>query len=199
MKRLLTLTLATSVSLLVVGCGGEKAVKQQAAVAAPECSFPGTSTAAPLWVCDAPVPGVEVYAVGVSESSKAGVSFMRDRASADARGRLAEQVKVRADKMVKTYVGSTGAADAETVDAASSSTTKTLATQTLYGSKIYRSIQAPDGRYFVLLGIDKANAEKIVQQSVRTSMNNDQALWQKFQAEKSFDEMAAEIAKQNVQ
>lgn len=191
--KLKSLLATFAVAGLLSACGSDP-VKPADPVA--ECTFPGTTAAAPLWVCDEPVPGVEISAVGVSEPSKAGISFMKDMAAADARGRLAEQVKVVTQKMVKRYLGTTGVGNAETVDAAASSTLKTLANQELYGSKIYRSTQAPDGRYFVLLGIDKTNAEKIIQQSVSTSMKNDQALWQQFQSQKSFDEMAAEIAKQ---
>lgn len=194
--KLLKLTLALSMVGLLTACGGKEVKQDPAQLAVPDCSFPGTTTPAPGWICDEPVPGVEISAVGVSEPSKAGISFMRDQASADARGRLAEQVQVSAQKMVKSYLGTTGVGDSETVDAAASSTLRTVANQQLYGSKIYRSLQAPDGRYFVLMGIDKENAQKIIQQSVSTSMKNDQALWQQFQSQKSFDEMSAEIAKE---
>lgn len=193
--KLIKLIPVLSMVGLLAACGG-KEVKPEPAAAVPDCSFPGTTTPAPGWICDEPVPGVEISAVGVTEPSKAGISFMRDQAAADARGRLAEQVQVSAQKMVKSYLGTTGVGDAETVDAAASSTLRTVANQELYGSKIYRSLQAPDGRYFVLMGIDKENAQKIIQQSVNTSMKNDQALWQQFQSQKSFDEMSAEIAKQ---
>ncbi len=196
--KVVKLALVLSMTGLLVACGG-KEVKKEAAAPVPDCMFPGTTTAAPGWICDEPVPGVEISAVGVSEPSKAGISFMRDRAAADARGRLAEQVQVTAQKMVKSYLGTTGVGNEETVDAAASSTLRTVANQELNGSKIYKSLQAPDGRYFVLMGIDKANAEKIIQQSVSTSMKNDKALWQQFQAQKSFDEMSAEIAKQPMQ
>lgn len=198
--KLLNLTSVALASVLLTACGGKETTKPAAAPApVASCYFPGTPTPAPGWICDEPVPGVEISAVGISEPSKAGLSFMRDRASADARGRLAEQVKVQAQKMVKNYMGTTGVNDTETVDAASSSTGRTIANQTLYGTKVYRSIQSPDGRYFVLMGVDKANAEKIIQQGVSTSMNNDQALWQKFQSKQSFDEMAAAIAQQPMQ
>lgn len=193
--KLIKLIPVLSMVGLLAACGG-KEVKPEPVAAVPDCSFPGTTTPAPGWICDEPVPGVEISAVGVTEPSKAGISFMRDQAAADARGRLAEQVQVSAQKMVKSYLGTTGVGDAETVDAAASSTLRTVANQELYGSKIYRSLQAPDGRYFVLMGIDKENAQKIIQQSVNTSMKNDQALWQQFQSQKSFDEMSAEIAKQ---
>ncbi|WP_029933668.1 LPP20 family lipoprotein [Thiomicrospira pelophila] len=194
--KLIKLIPVLSMVGLLAACGGKEVKPEPVQTVVPDCSFPGTTTPAPAWICDAPVPGVEISAVGVTEPSKAGISFMRDQASADARGRLAEQVQVSAQKMVKSYLGTTGVGDAETVDAAASSTVRTLANQELYGSKIYRSLQAPDGRYFVLMGIDKENAQKIIQQSVNTSMKNDQALWQQFQSQKSFDEMSAEIAKQ---
>lgn len=189
---------------LLAACGGKKNVKEakESAEAAKveqtvvlDCAFPGTSVPAPGWICDEPVDGVEVSAVGVAEFSKAGVSFMKDRAAANARGNLAEQVQISAQKMVKDYLGVTGVGDAETIDAAASSTVRIVAAVELTGSKIYKSLQAPDGRYFVLVGIDRANAESIIKHSVSTSMKNDQALWQQFQAQKSFDEMAAEIAK----
>lgn len=184
-----------TVSTLVFGlvaCGGNN-VRQAEAV--PDCVFPDTNIAAPGWVCDEPVPGLDVQSVGVSEKSKAGVSFMKDMAAADARGRLAEQMRVRVQKMVKKYLGTTGVGDAETVDAAASSTVKTVTNEVLVGSKIYKSRTGPNGRMFVLLGLDPAAASKIVKTAANTSMNNDKALWQEFMAKKSFDEMAADIAK----
>ena len=178
-------------ALGLTACGGNKGV-QQAAV--PDCVFPDTNTPAPGWVCDEPVPGLDVQSVGVAEKSAAGVSFMKDIAAADARGRLAEQMRVRVQKMVKKYLGTTGVGDSETVDAAASSTVKTITNEVLVGSKIYKTRTGPNGRMFVLLGIDPAAASKIVEAAAKTSMNNEKALWQQFVAKKSFDEMAADIA-----
>lgn len=192
MNRLMLSFAAIGVSIGLVACGGKDAVKT---AAVPDCVFPNTSTAAPGWVCDEPVPGLDVQAVGIAEQSKAGISFMKDMAAADARGRLAEQTKIRVQKMVKKYLGTTGVGDSETVDAAASSTLKTITNETLVGSKVYKSRTGPEGRYFVLLGLDAMAAEKITQNAVQTSMKNDQALWQQFLAQKSFDEMAADIAK----
>jgi hypothetical protein len=50
-----------------------------------------------------------------------------------------------------------------------------------------------------LVGIDAGNSQKITEAAVKTSMNNDKALWQKFQAGKAQDELAADIAKQKVE
>ncbi|MDH3325277.1 MAG: LPP20 family lipoprotein [Gammaproteobacteria bacterium] len=192
MNRLIMGLTTGVVALGLVACGGKDAVKPEMVA---DCVFPNTEKAAPGWVCDEPVPGLDVQAVGIAEPSKAGVSFMKDMAAADARGRLAEQTKVRVSKMVKKYLGTTGVADSETVDAAASSTLKTVTSEELVGSKVYKSRTGPNGRMFVLLGLDAAAAERIVAKAAKTSMNNDKALWQQFVAKKSYDEMAADIAK----
>ena len=192
MKRLIIALTTGIIALGLVACGGKDATKP-AMVA--DCVFPNTNTPAPGWICDEPVPGLDVQAVGIAEPSKAGISFMKDMAAADARGRLAEQMKVRVNKMVKKYLGTTGVADTETVDAAASSTLKTITSEELVGSKVYKTRTGPNGRLFVLLGLDASAAERIVQKAAKTSMKNDQALWQQFMAKKSFDEMAADIAR----
>ena len=172
-----------------VACGGGN-VKQDVA----DCVFPDTDKAAPGWICDEPVPGLDIQAVGIAEKSKGGVSFMKDIAATDARGRLAEQFKVKVNKMVKKYLGNTGVGEAETIDAAAESAVKTISSETLVGSKVFKSRTGPNGRMFVLVGLDDKAAQHSAQGAVSTSMKNDQALWQKFQAKKSFDEMAAGIA-----
>jgi len=50
----------------------------------------------------------------------------------------------------------------------------------------------------VLVGIDEAAKTQVVKAAVETSMRNDAALWQQFKAQQSFEEMAAEIAKQPI-
>lgn len=47
----------------------------------------------------------------------------------------------------------------------------------------------------VAVGLDSNTANKIAEHAIKTSMNNEKALWQKFQSKKSLDEMAEEIAK----
>lgn len=175
-----------------VACGGGDNNVKSADV--PDCVFPNTEQAAPGWICDEPVPGLDVQAVGVAEPSKGGISFMKDLAATDARGRLAEQFQVKVSKMVKRYLGNTGVGESETIDAAAESAVKSISSQTLVGSKVFKSRTGPGGRLYVLVGLDPTAATQSAQGAVATSMKNDQALWQKFMAKKSFDEMAADIA-----
>lgn len=183
---------------LLGGCASEK--KPEAAPAAYDdrCKFPGTQVLAPGWVCDEPVPGWDVTAVGSYEKTAAGFDFQKQMAMTAARTALAQQFKVQVANMVKQYAGTTGAAGSETVDRVNQSTTKQITDQTLVGSKVIKSVEGPDGKLWVLMGLDAKAVEELTKNVVKTSMNNDQALWQQFQGQKAQDELAAEIARQRL-
>ncbi|MDH5612341.1 MAG: LPP20 family lipoprotein [Gammaproteobacteria bacterium] len=179
-----------ALSVLLTACGSEE-VKSVAL----ECSFPDSpTTAAPGWVCDEPVHGIEVYAVGSAEKTAAGVAFAKNMAATDARVQMAQAMKVHVTNMVKQYAETTGAASSETVDKVNTSVTKQITDQMLTGSKIFRNIVSPNGVMYVLVGMDSNMAAKATEEAVRTSMNNDKALWQQFKAQKGQDELAAAIA-----
>ncbi len=193
-KRIVLMSSLLAVALS--GCfGGKDAVKPEPKMAA-ECVFPDTpNVAAPLWVCDAPVEGVAVSAVGSHAQSAAGPAFMKEQAAASARVQLAQQMKVTVANMVKQYVETTGAASSETVDKVNTSVSKLITSETLTGSRVFRSITSPNGAMYVLVGLDPTVTKEAVEKVLKTSMNNDQALWQQFKAKKGQDELAEEIAK----
>lgn len=169
-------------------------------VAVPDCVFAdGSNQPAPDWVCGAPVEGVALSAVGYSEKSAAGPNYMKQMASTAARVELAQVLSVDLQNMVKQYVETTGAGDAETVDRVNSVVTKQVTEQKLIGSKVVRQMPTPSGGMVVLVGLDPDQAGKVAQDILRTSMKNEAALFQKLEAEKSFDELAAEIAKRHAQ
>ena len=181
---------AVALTALLTACGGEE-VKQ----AAPDCVFPDApNTPAPGWICDEPVEGVEVSAVGVAEKSAAGHSFMKNMASTDARVQLAQSMKVHVQNMVKQYAETTGAASTETVDKVNTSVTKQITDQTLVGTKVFKTRVSPNGALYVLLGMDASATATATQEALKTSMNNDKALWQQFKAKKGQDELAEAIA-----
>ena len=179
-------------TLLMAGCAKPPPPQSDAA----DCVFPDApETPAPTWICDAPVEGVELSAVGYSQKSKAGNSFMKQMAATDARVQLAAIFKTRVQNMIKQYAETTGAADSETVDRVNTSVSKLITNETLVGSRIFRTRTSPTGGLFVLIGLDSARVQQAAQDSIQTSMNNEQALWQEFKAKKAQDELAAEIAK----
>ena len=187
-------------TLLVLGIAGllSACSSNEKATLAPiaECTFPDAPSAeAPLWVCSAPVEGVEVSAVGSAQIGAAGMAFAKQQGATQARVELAQSMKIQVNNMVKQYVEATGAGDAETVDQVMTSVTKQLTSETLVGTRIFRTQTSPNKTLYVLVGLDAAAAENIAKVALQTSMNNDQAIWQKIQANKGQDELAAEIAK----
>jgi hypothetical protein len=197
--RKFTYVLLSAVTLIgFAGCSSAPATPAKLAPVA-ECTFPNSGgTPAPVWVCDGPVEGMAVGAVGSAAKSDAGIAFMKQMAATDARVQLAQNMKVQVQNMIKQYAETTGAGSKETVDRVNTSVTKQITDQSLTGTKIFRSITAPDGTLFVLVGLDEAATQKLTEAAVKTSMGNDQSAWQQFKAQKGQDELAAEIAKQKV-
>lgn len=187
-------------AVALAGCFGGKEAAKPGPEKVVECAFPDVpGAAAPLWVCDAPVEGVAVSAVGSHNKSAAGIQFMKDQAAASARVTLAQQMKVKVNNMIKQYVETTGAGDSETVDKVNTSVSKLITSETISGSRIFRSATSPAGTMYVLVGLDPSTTKEAAEKVLKTSMNNDRALWQQFKAKKGQDELAEEIAKMTAQ
>ena len=189
---------AAAATLVLAGCAGKPPAKAVEEVV--ECGYPDSpKDKAPLWVCDAPVDGVAISAVGSHDKSAAGPAFMKDQATAAARVRLAQQVKVHVTNMVKQYAETTGAVGSETVDKVNTSVSKLITMETIAGSRVFRSATSPKGAVYVLVGLDPKLAELQTEMALKTSMRNDRALWQQFKAKQGQDELASEIAKLKAQ
>jgi hypothetical protein len=175
---------------------GITACMDQPAPQVVECTYPDAQDQiAPGWVCDEPVAGIELSAVGYAKKSAAGNSFMKQIASADARVQLAQTFKSHVNNMVKLYAETTGSADSETVDQVNTSVSKLITSETLIGSRIFRTKASPSGGLYVLVGLDSTKVQTAAEESIKTSMKNDKALWQQFKAKNAQDELAADIAK----
>ena len=194
MRKIIYVLLSAVAVIGVTGCSSAPAKVKMA-----DCVFPNSNEAAPGWVCDQPVEGMPVVAMGAAAKSDAGISFMKQMAATDARVQLAQNMKVQVQNMIKQYAETTGAASKETVDRVNTSVTKQITDQTLQGTKIMQSRTGPDGTLYVLVGLDEAGAQKLTEAAIKTSMGNDQAAWQQFRAQKGQDELAADIAKQRVE
>ena len=155
-----------------------------------ECSYPDNpSQAAPEWVCNEALDGYEVAAVGVTEKSKAGIAFMEQIAATNARVKLAQQIRVQVQNMVKTFLETTGSGDSETVDRANTSVTRQITDESLAGSKVVKKITNKLGTLYVLVAIDETEFNSLTSDALSTSMDNDNALWQQFRAQQSQQEL----------
>lgn len=188
-----TLLLATLVASLAA-CGGKKDVAPQQVA---DCTFPdATDVAAPGWICDEPVEGYSLTAVGSAEKSGAGNDFMKQQAATSARVQLAQVFKVHVQNMVKQFAETTGAADAETVDKTNTVVTKQITDETLVGSRVLKTRVSPNGTLYALVGLDTAAVNAATKEVLATSMKNERAQWQQWRAEKGQEELAEAIANQ---
>lgn len=188
--KLRTLLIAGTATLLAA-CSSNEPLPQPVA----SCVFAdGSNQPAPEWVCGAPVEGIDLSAVGYADKSGAGANFMKQMAATAARVELAQTMQVEVQNMIKQYSETTGAGDSETVDQVNTSVTKQITKETLVGSRIFRQMPTPTGGIVVLVGLSPDTVNKLAENALKTSMKNERALWQKFQAGKAQDELAAEIA-----
>jgi len=152
----------------------------------------------PAWVLDPSMEG-GLSAVGSAKMSKAGMQFTRTEALANARDELARQMSVKVKNMLKNFTEATGVGDDETIDRVSTQVSKQLSKQVLAGSKQKKMWKSRDNELFVLVVLDPASAIKAaneVREAVKTSYKNEQALWQKFQAQKAQEELNKEMEKE---
>ena len=190
MKKILnSAILGFAISGLIVGCGSPDLDFQQCKI---------ENVKAPSWVCDggATMEG-GIFGVGSSEKSPLGISFQRTEAAAAARDALARQLKVKVKNMFKQFQATTGVGDAQTAEKATQNVSKQVASQTLAGSKVMKVWIAPSGTMYVLVGMpDPQAVQQEVKKAVKTSLRNDNALWQKFLAQKADKELDAAVDKE---
>jgi len=189
-KSILTISSAALLAATLIGCGGETP-----APAAPAESTFGCkqeNVPAPKWTC---VPMFEgSYAgVGVAPKSAAGMGFMRTKALAEGRQDLAQQIKVNVKSKVKSFTQTTGVGSSETVDTLTAAATNQVAKVDLSSSKQVDAWVAPSGTLYMLVAVPEGKVNAAVKDAVKSSLKNDNAMWQQFQAKKALDELEAEF------
>ncbi len=190
MRKLITISVA---SLIGVSFLTSCAKKEKVATGFEEdpC-FKG----APQWVLNPQVEGSKIAAVGSAKLGRAGFQFARTEALANARDELARMIEIRVKNMIKNFMQVTGVGDAETVDRVSVQVSKQVAYQTIRGSKQVAMWRSPCGELFVLVGVDPEMVKDFIKTQLETSLKNEQALWQMYQAKKAHEELEREIEKE---
>ncbi|WP_044412474.1 LPP20 family lipoprotein [Thiomicrospira microaerophila] len=191
MKKQLPLILALSSSLLMLGGCSNKSTKGEAAFAQ-QCEYtPGVR--APAWYCNPEMEG-GIAAVGEAKINPAADNNMqRTIAMGAARDELARQMEVKVKNMLESWTRTTGAGDAQTYEANIANVSRQVANTTLLGSRQLNRWVAPDGTLVVLVGMfDQAQ----IKSNIKTSLRNEDALWQQFQSKQAQDALDAEIARQ---
>jgi len=192
-KTLSSIALATVAAFTFAACGGKEAP-------APttnwdKCTIEG-GTEAPPWVC-MPDIGGGISALGIAQKSPAGPGFQRQEAMANGRDALARQIAVKVKSMFKNFTQQTGVGSDAVVDKLSANVSKQISNQMLSGSKQAKYwVDAKTGDMYLLVVLDPNAAVAATKKTVKSSLRNEKALWQQFQAKKANAELDAEIEKE---
>ena len=201
MKTIVKCFVATGLvagSLLLTGCGATAPVAPAKAPASPYAQAPAEVqnklAGAPKWVL-APDAEGGIAAVGTYRPTAAGLSHQRTMAQADGRDQLAQILNTKVNNMVKSFTQTTGVGTAETVDTVGAVVSKQVASESLSGAKQKDTWMGPDGTLFVYMVLDTSVVKAVATKALTTSLKNDNALWQQFQAKNAQDELSAEVEK----
>lgn len=152
------------------------------------------NTLAPEWACGNEGLEGAITAVGSAPMSKLGEGFSRREAIANARSNLAQQIQTLVKDKVTTFARATGVGGAEVADKVSTQVSNQVAKVTLNGSKQMKRWQDPTNNdIYVLVGVNESAMNQEVQNQVKSSYKNDNALWQQFQAKNALEDLEKEF------
>ena len=188
-KTISSTLLASLVAIAITGCGEKPKPEFEEA----DFRCKQENVLAPKWTC-VPMADDAYAGLGIALKSKAGQAMMRRVAVANGRSDLAQQIKTLVKDKITIYTGTTGVGADETVDQATEAVTKQVAKVDLVGSKAVESWSAPSGALYMLVTVSKKTANKQIRENIKTSLNNDQALWQQFKAKNALEGLEKEFS-----
>ena len=194
-KSISTTIFATLLALSITACNNiEPKVAESAQAAQQEAQFgcKQENVPAPKWTC-MPISETSFQGVGIASKSAAGMGHMRRVALANGRSDLAQQIKSQVKDKIETYINTTGVGGSETVDSVTTSVSKQVANVNLEGSSGIDTWTAPSGALYILVAVDKKGVNKQIQNNIKTSFNNDNALYQEFKSKNALKELSKEF------
>jgi len=187
-KNIFSLSAMALTFAVMAGCGS-KEVAQVPEDTGPtfveHCEYkPGIQ--APEWYCSPDIEG-GIAAVGEAKRNVAGDNNMqRTMAMANGRDALARQTQVKVQNLLTNWSRATGAGEEQTYEANFENVSRQVSQQTLEGSRQLKRWLAPDGTLVLLVGVSDSAA---IKNGLKTSLRNEQALWQQFQSKQALEEL----------
>lgn len=195
LTKLTLMSLAAASVLMMSGCTPQPESVVAQAPSQISLEFDG----APAWVLDPSVEGA-ICAAGSAKVGPAGLSFAITEATGNGRDDLARQIQVNVTNMLKNFTQQTGVGDQAVVDKVVANVSKQLSKQNLSGSKASKKWISKTGTLWVLVVMpDPSKTIAAVKEAVKSSYQNDAALWQQFQAKKAQDELDSSLEKLDAQ
>jgi len=145
----------------------------------------------PQWYQEPTSLGDKYAASGSAKPNKGGdFELQRIEAAAVARAELARQMELRVKDMYKRATQELGLGENQTIDHAVQYATKQVSDVTLRQSQQKKLfLDSDSGILYTLYVLDSNTADQQLKESVKSSLNNQDALWQKFQATQAWKEL----------
>ncbi len=150
MRNFLILLLAGNIFLYGMAWAD---TKNSTSLKSKKCYFPKTRKTAPGWICNPQIEPMTFSAVGSAERSEAGNEFMEQMAAADARTILARKMNEAISKKITSANGQTGNLDNALIEK--------ITSVSLEGTKVINKAYAPNGKVYVLIGLDEAGTQRL--------------------------------------
>ena len=195
-KTISSIAFATLIAAVISGCSDKSPSPEQIQQEANDdagFACKQENVLAPKWTCIPMVDGA--YAgVGIATKSAAGMGHMRRVALANGRSDLAQQIKSQIKDKVETFTRTTGVSKDETVDNVTTAVSKQISNVDLESSKGVNVWTSPSGVLYMLVTVPEANANKQIKNNIKTSYQNDNALWQQFQSKNALEALEKEFS-----
>jgi len=152
----------------------------------------------PQWYQEPTVLGDKYAASGSAKPNNAGdIELQRIEASAVARAELARQMELRVKDIYKRASQELGIGKEQKIDHAVQYATKQIADVTLKNSQQKKLFMDSDtGVLYTLIALDATIVDQQLKSTMKSSFNNEDALWNKFQATQVWKELDSTQAKQ---
>ncbi len=188
-KNIFSLSAAAVTFAVMTGCVGGAGNAMQGSTFVEHCEY-RTGIQAPEWYCNPLIEG-GMAAVGEAKPNVARDNNMqRTMAIANGRDELSRQTQVKVKNMLTNWSRATGAGDDQTYEANFENVSRQVSQQTLEGSRQLKRWIAPDGSLVLLVGMTNSAS---IKNNVKTSLRNEDALWQQFQSKQSLDELDKQL------
>ncbi len=158
MRKIFCVLLSAAMVLSADALGDPQAAPGAGVTKAKKCLFPNSGKRAPAWVCNARAEGMALTAVGSAAKSGAGIAFMEQMAAADARARLAGDLR----RSVETRIQRSTDSSKNKAGRDGALITR-ITNDSLQGAATIKSAYGPDGTLYVLVGLDEANANRLIE------------------------------------
>jgi len=196
--RILTTSALLVSSLTLTGCmtsGDTKSASSLLPPPAEKCFYTFKKEyEAPKWYCGKKVDGVARQSKGCSN-----VVLKRKQeqfAINQAQQNLAQLLQTDMKVLIEDFYRETGVNKPDAVEAVIESISKALSVVALKNMDMIDTIpQTPTGETCVLLGINPEAKSETFKKAIKTSRNNDEALYQQFTAFKGHQKLEEEVAK----